>query len=168
MLDKSHLPNRYSYLVFVCCVSTEGGNSENFAKYVKILQILEYDLNALKDINVPSILYGDFNAHIGDTSTKHEIEGNNKRVGKNGQLLHDWLNKWGKVVINNQPITAGKWTWQKGSSTSILDLMIIDQKMVNFIDALIIDDERGVTTTNTDHNTLVSLLNTGYERIKWE
>ena len=46
--------------------------------------------------------------------------------------------------------------------------MIIDQKMVNFIDALIIDDEREVTNMNTDHNTLVSLLNKGYERIKWE
>ena len=46
--------------------------------------------------------------------------------------------------------------------------MIIDQKIVNFIDVLIIDDEREVTTMNTDHNTLVSLLNTGYKRIKGE
>ena len=46
--------------------------------------------------------------------------------------------------------------------------MIIDQELINFIEALIIDDEREVTTMNTDHNTLISLLNTGYERIKWE
>ena len=46
--------------------------------------------------------------------------------------------------------------------------MIIDQALINFIDALIIHDKRKVTTLNTDHNTLVSLLNTGYERIKWE
>ena len=135
---------------------TKGCSRENLAKYAKIRQILDCDLNALKDMNAPSILYGDFNANIGDTSTKHGIEGNNERVGRNGQLLHDWLNKWGKVVINNQPITTGKWTWQRGSSTSMLDLMVV------------IDDEREVPTMNTDHNTLVSLLNTGYQRIKWD
>ena len=48
---------------------TEGGNIVNFAKYINILQILDYDLEALRDINAPSILYGDFNAHIVDTST---------------------------------------------------------------------------------------------------
>ena len=46
--------------------------------------------------------------------------------------------------------------------------MIIDQALINFIEPLIIDDEREVTTMNTDHNTLISLLNTGYKRIKWE
>ena len=46
--------------------------------------------------------------------------------------------------------------------------MIIDQALINFIEALIIDDKREVTSMNTDHNTLVSLLNTGYERIKWK
>ena len=46
--------------------------------------------------------------------------------------------------------------------------MSIDQDLVNFIDALIIDDKREITIKNTDHNTLVSLLNTGYARIKWE
>ena len=43
----------------------EGGNIENYAKYVNILQLLDYDLKALRDINAPSILYGDFNAHLG-------------------------------------------------------------------------------------------------------
>ena len=38
----------------------------------------------------------------------------------------------------------------------MLDLMVV------------IDDEREVPTMNTDHNTLVSLLNTGYHRIKWD
>ena len=64
---------------------TEGSNNAN----VKFLQILDYDLKALKDINAPSIFYGDFNAHIGDASTKHGIKGNTVRVGRNGQLLHD-------------------------------------------------------------------------------
>ena len=147
---------------------TEGGNNESFVKYSNILKILDYDLEALKDIKAPSILYGDFNAHIGDTSTRHGIKGNAEKVGQNWQLLHDWLNKWGKVVVNNHPITTGMWTWQRESSTSILDLMIIDQALINFIEPLIIDDEREVTTMNTDHNTLISLLNTGYKRIKWE
>ena len=78
------------------------------------------------------------------------------------------LDKWGKVVVNNQPVSKGTWTWQRGFSRSILDLIIIDQNLINFIDALIIDDKREVTTMNTDHITLVSLLNTGYARIKWE
>ena len=56
----------------------------------------------------------------------------------------------------------------RGISRPILDLMIIDQNHINFIDALIINDKREVTTMNTDHNTLVSRLNTGYARIKWE
>ena len=37
---------------------TEGGNIVNFAKYVNIHQLLDYDLEALRDINAPFILYG--------------------------------------------------------------------------------------------------------------
>ena len=133
-------------------VPTEGGNNENCMKYSSILKILDYDLEALKDIEAPLILYGDFNAHIGGASTRHGIKGNAEKVGRNGQLLHNWLNKWGKVVVNNHPITAGMWTWQRESSSSILDLMIIDQELINFIEALIIDDEREVTTMNMDQN----------------
>ena len=92
---------------------TVGGNNENFVKYINILQILDYDLEALEDIKAPSILYGDFNAHMGDASTRHRINGNAEKVGPNGQLLHDWLNKWRKVVVNNHSITTGMWTWQR-------------------------------------------------------
>ena len=60
---------------------TEGSSRENLAKYAKILQVLDCYLEALKDINAPSILYGDFNAHIGTTSTKHGVEGNNAKIG---------------------------------------------------------------------------------------
>ena len=49
-----------------------------------------------------------------------------------------------------------------------LDLIIIDQNLVNFIDALIINDNGEVTNMNSDHNTLVSILKTGYARTKWE
>ena len=70
-------------------------------------------------------------------------------------MLHDWLEKWGKVVVNNQTVTQDTWTWQRGISRSILDLMIIDQNLVNFIEALIIDAKREITTMNTDHNAIV-------------
>ena len=62
---------------------TDVGNNDNFVKYTNVLQILDHDLEALQDIKAPSILYGDFNAHIGDTSTKHGIKGNTVRVGRN-------------------------------------------------------------------------------------
>ena len=88
----------------------EGADLPDLEKYAKILQVLDCDLAALKDINAPSILYGDFNAHIGATSHKHGVKDKNEKVGKNGQLLHDWLHKWGKVVVNNQPVSKGTWT----------------------------------------------------------
>ena len=94
---------------YLCAVymPTEGGNNENFAKYANILHILDYDLEALKDIKAPSILYGDFNDHIGNASTRHWLNGYAEKVGRNGQLLHDWINKWGKVVVTNHSITTG-------------------------------------------------------------
>ena len=46
--------------------------------------------------------------------------------------------------------------------------MIIDQALINFVEALIIYDKREVTSMNTDHHKLVSPLNTWYERIKRE
>ena len=93
---------------------TEGGSRENLAKYAKILQVLDCDLEALKSTNAPSILYGDFNAHIGTTSSKYGVDGNNEKFGKNGQLIHALLVKWSKVVFNNQPVARGTWTWQRG------------------------------------------------------
>ena len=71
---------------------TEGGTNENFVKYSNI-KILDYDLEALEDIKASSILYGDFNAHMGGAFVRHGIDGNAEKVSRNGQLLHDWLNK---------------------------------------------------------------------------
>ena len=155
---------------YLCAVymPTENGNQEKLTKYAKILQILDLDLAALEDIDAPSILFGDFNSHIGADTNRYGVTKNHASVGKNGNMLHNWLEKWDKVIVNSHPITDGTWTWSDGKgSRSILDLMIMDKNLINFVDALIIDDKREVTTINSDHNLMVTALNTGYARIKW-
>ena len=147
---------------------TENKSQEHQEKFSKILEILDLDLQALKKLDAPSILYGDFNAHIGTEQDRYGVEGNNKGVGRNGQLLYTWLDKWGKTIVNSQAFTQGKWTWEGPSSKSILDLMIIDKNMMGHIDALTIDEKRMSSTMKTDHHLMVSLLNTGYARIKWK
>ena len=42
---------------------TEDNSEEHKEKYTMILEILDIDLLALKEIDAPSILYGDVNLH---------------------------------------------------------------------------------------------------------
>ena len=61
---------------------TESGSKENIEKYAKILEVLDLDLETLDTLNAPSILYGDFNAHMGIHVNKHWVKDNNEKVEK--------------------------------------------------------------------------------------
>ena len=44
----------------------------------------------------------------------------------------------------------------------------MDKELVPWVKALVIDDEREITTLSTDHNFLSSMINCNYTRLKWE
>ena len=89
-------------------------------------------------------------------------------MNRNGHKLKEWLDKQGKILVNNQQQTKGLWTRQENEKRTVIDYMIMDEELVPWVKALVIDDEREITTLSTDHNFLSSLINLNYTRLKWD
>lgn len=135
-------------------------------KFGKILQILKLDITKLGE--TPFDILGDFNAHMGD-SHSNGIPGNNHKVGKHGHLLQTWLKENNLTLVNSHTnLTQGIWTRQQGTSKSALDLVIKKNKDLSKTSALIIDDDREITTLNTDHNMLITIIKAKTNPIQWE
>ena len=79
--------------------------------------------------------------------------------------MKQWLDKQGKTLVNNQQQTKGLWTRQENEKRTVIDYMIMDEELVPWVKALVIDDEREITTLSTDHNFLSSLINFNYTRL---
>ena len=80
---------------------------KNIDKYKRILEVLSLDLNELGD--TPFDLYGDFNAHVGNSS--NGIPGNHSNIGNNGRMLLEWIDVQSITIVNSHPnLTKGLWT----------------------------------------------------------
>ena len=145
------------------------GNNKACKDFTEILEILELDLLEIEKAKGKAILYGDFNAHIGNPrESDYGIEGNNAGIGLNGGALIEWLQKWDRIVVNAVPGAKGLWTRQRGISKSVLDLMVCGNSDVSRVKAFLVDDERELCGgVRTDHNLLVSLVKASYNRIVW-
>ena len=155
----------------VVYMPTETTNDSNRDKYQDILDVLFLDSKDLQKEGIKDFLVGDFNAHVGSpTEDPLGIEGNKNTLGHNGTRLLLWLQSQGKILVNSQSITKGLWTFQSagGKTMSILDFMICNVEDLPLVKGMVIDDDREVTSINTDHNVLISLLDVNYQKVVWE
>ena len=158
-------------LLFMCLVymPVDDGSKVNTMKYKDILEVLSLDIKLLQDNKQDYIIYGDFNAHVGDEKSSQGIPGNTTSVKPNGRILTDWLNLKDLTLVNSQPCTDGIWTFRgpKGER-SALDFMIVPNHTTYIISHLIIDEENILSGhVNADHSILVSTLQTNFNRVTW-
>lgn len=71
---------------------------------------MEKDLQA---IDLPTIIIGNFNAHIEDLDRKTD---------RMGRYLLDWADKWGLVILNTTDKCDGKTTWAVWNKQTCIDL----------------------------------------------
>lgn len=81
-------------------------------------------------INLPCIVVGDYNAHIGTT------DGTTGRVGKRPL---DWVNTTGLVIANTTEKCMGRTTWAVGNKSSCIDYCILSPQLFGKLGSTEID-----------------------------
>ena len=112
------------------------------------------------------ILIGDLNAHVGDL-----VPNNKEKVSHGGQLLRDFVQNSDYVLVNSTEKTvSGPFTRvdpADPNKLSALDLCIVSQELLYYVDSLIIDKNRNFTPYRpiwrrkmvyTDHYSLLLTL----------
>ena len=120
--------------------------------------------------DVPTIILGDMNAHMGNDI--QGIEGNAPETNTNGNFLRQFIDRRQLVLNNNMPNCTGKFTRvDPNGKHSILDLVITNQLMNNSLETMKVDEERiwtltryekvngTPTETPSDHNPIIITIN---------
>ena len=105
-------------------------------------QELEAEIMKAKDNNCSIIIEMDANAKVGSSVIKNDPH---KRT-QNGQLLLDVINRQNLTVVNSLDICKGTITRERKvenkEEKSIIDFIIICDKMLTFLTEMIIDEAR--------------------------
>ena len=90
------------------------------------------------------ILIGDLNRQFGNDN--YGIRGNKSKISFGGELYRSLLKTHKYVLVNNLEQTyGGPWTWinrQDPESKSCLDICIVSNSLVPFVDKVTINNDR--------------------------
>ena len=152
----------------VVYMPVETSDDQHEEKFKNILDVLNKDCSELDADNIPYLLYGDFNSHLGsDSDDPMGIPGNHEGIGNNGQKLLDWVRLRNLAIVNSLSGKChGLWTRMKGRSKSVLDLLLVSKGYLSKVSWLNIDDSREMAV-KSDHNLLMSLIRADFHRIQW-
>ena len=81
------------------------------------------------------LIVGDFNCKVGE-----EIKGNKNKASKGGKKLLKFLEKVGMTLVNSMEICKGTWTRAEGKARSILDYVVVDKELGDYIKEMVIHD----------------------------
>ena len=84
--------------------------------------------------NIGIIVLGDFNGHLGYLGDQME--------NSTGKLVNEMLEKGNLNLFNLDDRCRGVYTWQRGTSRSVIDLVLVNEKMLGRMIGMEIDEER--------------------------
>ena len=82
--------------------------------------------------NETLVILGDFNAHL--EILKH------KKNNINGSMVMKWLDKLDLTLLNADEMCEGTYTWSRGEQKSALDLVLVNRKMYEVCDRMVVDE----------------------------
>ena len=82
------------------------------------------------------IMVGDFNCKVGDV-----IKGNIGKSSTAGKKLLELVEEEGMTLGNSMEKCEGKWTWQERNSKSVVDYVIVDEELKEYIKKIKIYDD---------------------------
>jgi len=103
----------------------------------------ERNLKIYEDLNIimqdtpmdyGKIIMGDFNAHVGFLGEQ--------RLNINGELLLHFMEKWNLVMLNADDRCEGQYTRIDRNEYSVIDYMLVDEKMCCRFRSLVIDEKK--------------------------
>ena len=143
-------------------------------------QSLEQEIVAAKNLSCMVLLQMDANAKVGNTC----IPGDPNQMSANGRLLVDLISRENLVLVNSSAVCSGVITrhrvTQEKVEKSILDSLIVCDKLEQYLEMMIIDEERNFPLTKyaskkgskrivqSDHNTMYGRFSIEYISVKWK
>ena len=97
----------------------------------------------LNEKQVPIILMGDFNAHIGVVGEQS--------INNNGQLLLEFQEKHNLILLNGDLNCRGETTWSRGNQKSAIDFFFCSQDMYKYFTHLFIDEDKELYDLSDHH-----------------
>ena len=105
------------------------------ADYNKNVRIKDNITDLLdKFTNIPVILLGDFNGHLGFLGKQP--------LDRTGNLVLDIAEKYNMIILNGYPLCVGETTWSRGEQSSSIDFILCNQIMYEKFKEMHIDDEK--------------------------
>ena len=116
----------------------------------KLEEKIARDIHTLKDEGMHILLLGDFNGHIREEDGG--VPRGDPHTDKNGQRVVNFCSSHDLSILNCSPQCEGKWTWMRRDSRSIIDYMLLDNRIKENCRGMMIDDEGKKWPSDSDHN----------------
>ena len=140
---------------------------------------LEGEINEAESMEQGLVIQLDANAHLGSNI----IKGDPNKMNSNGIMFNDFLKRNPAItVVNSLKLCEGLITRRRettrGIEESVLDFFIVNEKMVQYLTQIRIDEKEQYVLTNfvqknknkgvkkSDHRTLILDLNIQFTKIK--
>ena len=108
---------------------------ENEQNLTEIYKVLKQQIKEAGENEELVFIVGDFNCKVGG-----EIKGNTNKASKGGKKLLKFLEKEGMALVNSKEICKGTWTRAEGKSRSILDYVVVDKELGDYIKEMVVHD----------------------------
>ena len=97
--------------------------------------IKEINSSIQRNENTPTIILGDFNAHIGYIGEQKE--------NYNGKIFNKLIEDNCLILLNGLPdICEGKYTWSSKKYKSVIDFVVMNNEMFSYLIYMNIDEEK--------------------------
>ena len=117
----------------------------------KLVTEIELYVGEARENDKRLILIGDFNSHL------NFIE-DNRNTDKNGQYLLRLIEENNLTLLNSLPECTGKYTWEGRSTKSVIDYALMNNKMLQMLVEMKIDEQKSKYDLS-DHNLIKISLN---------
>lgn len=84
--------------------------------------------------NVPKVVMGDFNGHVGFLGTQD--------LNRKGEMMLEFAERWNMVILNADDKCEGEYTRVQGNERSVIDYYLVDEKMYDRFESMVIDDDK--------------------------
>ena len=110
------------------------------------------------------MIMGDFNGHIKWWDGKDD--------DKNGEMLLEWIQDYGLIMLNMDDRCIGKYTWSRGENKSVIDYMMVNSRVYDKFVGMEIDDEK-LIYGDSDHHMMSMYLKMReekecFKKVRWE
>ena len=143
-------------------------------------QSLEQEIAAAKNCDCLVLIQMDGNAKLGKTVISQDPND----ISENGRLLRDLIERESLVLLNSSELCQGAITrirvTKDTTELSILDYIIVCEKLAQFLEHMFIDEERNFSLTKyattkgvkkivkSDHNILYAKFFMEYKSLAWK